>query len=147
MSQLYDRAEIYDLIENEKRTESIRRDWKQFLGEREIHSLLDVSIGTGGMTLPLQELGIEIFGSDLSEAMLSRCSVKAIAKNKPIELKCSDFRDLSCWKDRLFDCVASTGNALAYVSNEDVLMTLERMDAHVRPGGYLCFDSRNWEKI
>ncbi len=27
MSQLYDRAEIYDLIENEKRTESIRRDW------------------------------------------------------------------------------------------------------------------------
>ena len=147
MSQLYDRAEIYDLIENEKRTESIRRDWKQFLGEREIHSLLDVSIGTGGMTLPLQELGIEIFGSDLSEAMLSRCSVKAIEKNKPIELKCSDFRDLSCWKDRLFDCVASTGNALAYVSNEDVLMTLERMDAHVRPGGYLCFDSRNWEKI
>ncbi len=147
MSQLYDRAEIYDLIENEKRTESIRRDWKQFLGEREIHSLLDVSIGTGGMTLPLQELGIVIFGSDLSEAMLSRCSVKAIAKNKPIELKCSDFRDLSCWKDRLFDCVASTGNALAYVSNEDVLMTLERMDAHVRPGGYLCFDSRNWEKI
>ncbi len=136
MSQLYDRAEIYDLIENEKRTESIRRDWKQFLGEREIHSLLDVSIGTGGMTLPLQELGIEISGSDLSEAMLSRCSVKAMAKNKPIELKCSDFRDLSSWEDRLFDCVASTGNALAYVSNEDVLMTLEKMDAHVRPGGF-----------
>ena len=81
MSQLYDRAEIYDLIENEKRTENIRKDWKQFLGERKIHSLLDVSIGTGGMTLPLQELGIEIYGSDLSEAMLSRCSGKAIAKN------------------------------------------------------------------
>ena len=28
MSQLYDRAEIYDLIESEKRTEIIRRDWK-----------------------------------------------------------------------------------------------------------------------
>ena len=49
--------------------------------------------------------------------------------------------------EKNLDCVASTGNALAYVSNEDVLMTLERMDAHVRPGGYLCFDSRNWEKI
>ena len=33
MSQLYDRAEIYDLIENEKRTESIRRDWKHYLGQ------------------------------------------------------------------------------------------------------------------
>ncbi|MBQ6195992.1 MAG: class I SAM-dependent methyltransferase [Lachnospiraceae bacterium] len=147
MSQLYDRAEIYDLIENEKRTEIIRRDWEQFLGGRKIRSFLDVSIGTGGMTLPLQELDIEIYGSDLSEAMLSRCSKKAAAKNRQIELKCSDFRDLSCWEDRLFDCVASTGNALAYVSNEDVLTALERMDEHVRPGGYLCFDSRNWEMI
>ena len=37
MSQLYDRAEIYDLIENEKRTEIIRRDWEQAAGvSREI---------------------------------------------------------------------------------------------------------------
>lgn len=147
MSQLYDRAEIYDLIESEKRTEIIRNDWKRFLGDREIRSLLDVSIGTGGMTLPLQELGIEVYGSDLSEAMLARCRMKAAAKNKEVELRRSDFRDLSCWGDRLFDCVVSTGNALAYVSNEDVLTALERMDAHVRPGGYLCFDSRNWELI
>ena len=56
MATLYDRAEIYDLIESEQRTESIRRDWAAFLGELPIHTLLDVSIGTGGMTLPLQEL-------------------------------------------------------------------------------------------
>ena len=147
MSKLYDRAEIYDLIENEKRTETVRNDWKQFLAGREIHTLLDVSIGSGGMTLPLQELNIEICGSDLSEAMLSRCREKAKAKQKPIELHCSDFRDLACWKGRKFDCVASTGNALGYVSNEDVLKTLEQMDALVSPGGYICFDSRNWEKI
>ena len=147
MSQLYDRADIYDLIEDEKRTEIIRKDWKEFLGDRQIQTLLDVSIGTGGMTLPLQELGIEISGSDLSEAMLSRCGKKSAAKQKPVELKCSDFRDLSCWQDRKFDCVASTGNALGYVSNDDILKTIEKMDAHVRPGGYLCFDSRNWEKI
>lgn len=86
MSKLYDRAEIYDLIESEKRTEIIRQDWKQFIGEREIHSLLDVSIGTGGMTLPLQDLGIEIFGSDLSETMLSRCNMKAIEKKDQLNL-------------------------------------------------------------
>ena len=147
MSHLYDRADIYDLIENEKRTEITRNDWKEFLGDRPIHTLLDVSIGTGSMTLPLQELSIEICGSDLSEAMLSRCRDKAVAKQQPIELKCCDFRDLSVWEDRQFDCVASTGNALAYVSNEDVLKALESMDAHVKPGGYLCYDSRNWEKI
>ena len=77
MPQLYDRADIYDLIENEERTDVIRTDWEQFLGTREIKTFLDVSIGTGSMTLPLQELGITVFGSDLSEAMLSRCETKA----------------------------------------------------------------------
>ncbi len=147
MSSLYERAEIYDLIEDEKRTEIIRSDWKEFLDGRQIRSFLDVSIGTGSMTLPLQELGIELYGSDLSGAMLSRCREKALAKQKPIRLECCDFRDLSCWEDMTFDCVASTGNALGYVSNGDILKTIERMDAHIRPGGYFCFDSRNWEKI
>ena len=147
MSKLYDRADIYDLIDSDQRTETVRRDWKEFLDQREIHTLLDVSIGTGSMTLPLQELGIEISGSDLSEAMLARCKTKAAAKGKPAELKCSDFRDLSCWEGKEFDCVVSTGNALGYVGNSDVALALGKMDSLVRPGGYLCFDSRNWEKI
>lgn len=108
MGKLYDRADIYDLIESEKRTELIREDWKKFLGERRIRSFLDVSIGTGSMTLPLQELGMELFGSDLSEAMLSRCRAKSAAKQKSIRLELCDFRDLSCWKGMKFDCVAST---------------------------------------
>ena len=147
MDKLYDRAEIYDLIESDARSESIRRDWAAFLGDRSIRTFLDVSIGTGGMTLPLQGLGIEVFGSDLSEAMLARCREKAAKKGRPVELRQADFRDLSCWAGRQFDCVTSTGNALGYVENADILVTLERMDALVKPGGYLCFDSRNWEKI
>ncbi len=147
MSNLYDRADIYDLIDSDQRTDTIRRDWKEFLGRREIHSMLDVSIGTGSMTLPLQELGIEISGSDLSGAMLERCEKKASAKGSPVELKCCDFRDLSCWAGREFDCVVSTGNALGYVNNNDVVLTLEKMNSLVKPGGFLCFDSRNWEKI
>lgn len=147
MEQLYDRADIYDLIDSEERARVIREDWRQFLADRRIQTLLDVSVGTGSMTLPLQELGIEIFGSDLSEAMLARCRAKAEAKQKPVVLKQSDFRDLSCWKGQQFDCVASTGNALGYVSQEDILITLKQMDRLVKSGGYICFDSRNWEKI
>ena len=50
MSSVYERAEIYDLLENKERTEIIRNDWKEFLGQRKIKTLLDVSIGTGSMT-------------------------------------------------------------------------------------------------
>ncbi|MBQ8093890.1 MAG: class I SAM-dependent methyltransferase [Clostridia bacterium] len=147
MSTLYDRADIYDLIESDARTASIRHDWKTFLGNRPIRTLLDVSIGTGGMTLPLQELGISVSGSDLSKSMLARCRQKAEQKGCPVTLLQSDFRDLSCWSGNSFDCVASTGNALGYVDHDGVLKTLEQMDRLVRPGGFICFDSRNWEKI
>ena len=40
----------------------------------------------------------------------------------------------------------STRNALAHVANTDVLKTLHEMDKCLKPGGYLYFDSRNWEK-
>ena len=147
MHQLYDRADIYDLIESEARMQITRNDWKSLLAGKAIQTFLDVSIGTGGITLPLQELGIEVYGSDLSDSMLERCRKKALKKQKPLELRCCDFRDLSVWGGKHFDCVASTGNSLAYVSNDDILKVLEEMDAHVRHGGYICFDSRNWEKI
>ena len=147
MEKLYNQSEIYDLIETERRTGIIRSDWKAFLGDQPIRTLLDVSIGTGAMTLPLQELGITVSGSDLSDNMLSRCKMKAEQKGLPVELKRSDFRDLSCWDGQLFDCVVSTGNSIAYVPNEDIHGVLERMNSLVKPGGYICFDSRNWEKI
>ena len=73
MEKLYDRADIYDLLESEARSEIVRNDWRNLLAGREIRTLLDVSIGSGNMTLPLQELGIEVSGSDLNAAMLRRC--------------------------------------------------------------------------
>ncbi len=147
MEKLYDRADIYDLIESEERFGCIKKDWTLFLGERSIKTVLDVSIGSGGMTIPLLDMGMDVTGSDLSEAMLERCKKKVKARGKDIQLKCTDFRDLSCFGDKKFDMVVSTGNSLGYVSNEDVLKTLEEMDKHVKDGGYICFDSRNWEKI
>lgn len=141
---LYDRADIYDLIENEERFQMYERHWKTVFHGKDIRSMLDVSIGSGSVTLPVIDLGIELSGSDLSEAMLENCRNKI---EKKLKLKCSDFRDLSCWGDEQFDCVASTGNSLAYVTNADVLKTLEQMDAHIKCGGYLYLDIRNWTKI
>ena len=147
MGKLYERADLYDLLDSEPRFRMFERNWEAMLDGKDVRTLLDVSIGSGSATLPAARLGIKICGSDLSEAMLARCRKKAEAMGVAAELKQADFRDLSCWEGRLFDCVASTGNALPYVSNDDVLCALRRMDTLVRPGGYLCFDVRNWDKI
>lgn len=147
MATLYDRADIYDLFENEERYAAIKKHWKVLLDGKDIHTLLDISIGSGNLTLPLLDLGISLQGSDLSETMLAKCKEKALQRGYGIDTKVSDFRELNKNFSEQFDCVACTGNSLAYVKNNEVLEVLEQMDALITPGGYLYFDLRNWDKI
>lgn len=147
MASVYDRADIYDLLENEDRYKVYRKHWETVFKDRYVKTLLDVSIGTGNVTLPAADLGIRISGSDLSESMLKRCREKAEAKKLCTDFRHCDFRTAAEHFQEKFDCVASTGNSLPYVSNEDVLKTLEQMDSLVKPGGCLYFDVRNWDRI
>lgn len=64
--------------------------------------------------------------------MLEKCKTKAEKGGYNIELKRSDFRKLSCWEGKQFDCAASTGNSLPHVKSADVLMSLEQMNALVK---------------
>ena len=147
MGKLYERDDIYDLLESESRDRITRKHYETVFSGKGIQTLLDVSIGTGSMTLPLADLGIRLSGSDLSQQMLARCQKKCENRCIPITLKCCDFRRVSEEFQEQFDCVASTGNSLGYVSNEDVLKTLEQMDALVKDGGYIYIDIRNWDMI
>ena len=147
MSSIYDRTDIYDLLEDQTHWSAYKKHWKTLLQGKNVHSFLDVSIGSGSVTLPLCELGVQLAGSDLSEEMIRKCKEKASAAGYEIELKSCDFRKLSCWEGKQFDCVASTGNSLPHVNNDDVLTALEQMNSLVKKGGYLYLDTRNWEKI
>jgi SAM-dependent methyltransferase len=147
MASLYDRADIFDLMESDSRFQQVKDYWRTLLDGKAIHTFLDVSIGSGGLTLPLDGLGIHIAGSDLSEHMLVRCKMKAEKLGIELTLKTSDFRDVdSCFQQK-FDCVGSTGNSLPYVMNGEVMSVLEKMDSLVRPDGYIYLDTRNWDKI
>ncbi len=144
---VYERTDIYDLLEDENKYSAVKKHWATILEGKQIHSLLDVSIGTGNMTLPLAELDVKLYGSDLSKEMLEKCAIKAKNRALEIDLRKSDFRELNLNFKETFDCVASTGNSLPHVTNEEITAVLEQMDAHIRKGGYLYYDMRNWDKI
>jgi len=95
VAKLYDRADIYDLIESEFRYQAFKGHWKAVLAGKNIHSLLDVSIGSGSVTIPLLELGVKLSGLDLSESMLERCGKKVHAGGYEADLRVCDFRKLS----------------------------------------------------
>lgn len=147
MGSIYDSADIYDLLEDENRFNAYKKHWEHLFEGKEIKSMLDISIGSGSVTIPVLDLNIILSGSDLSENMLEKCSKKVSDKGYKPDLKVADFRDLSCWGNQSFDVVASTGNSLAYVSNDDVRLVIEQMDKHVSDNGYIYIDTRNWDKI
>ena len=147
MPSIYDSADIYDLLDDEAHYEAYKKHWQAVIGDRKIKTMLDVSIGSGTVTIPLFELGVSVTGSDLSKRMLENCKKKMDARGFTSDLKCTDFRDLSCFGERKFDMVASTGNSLAYVSNDDACKTLKEMDKHVNSGGFIYIDIRNWDKV
>ena len=77
MASVYDRTDIYDLFDSPKKDAQTLSHWQAVFDGRPIRSALDVSIGTGSLTLPLGQLGISLYGSDLSDSMLARCRKKA----------------------------------------------------------------------
>lgn len=146
MADLYDYPEVYDERFTDAANAAYRQHYQKALAGKDIHSILDCSFGTGCLSFCLCELGYEVSGSDLSASMLGLAAKKAEEKGVQVDLTQCDFRTLSSHFTRQFDCVMSTGNALAHVTNDDVRKTLREMDACIRPGGYLYFDSRNWER-
>ena len=147
MASVYDRTDIYDLFDSPRKDEMTKAHWENVLSGIPVRTALDVSIGTGSLTLPLAELGISLYGSDLSEAMLARCRKKAAERGLSVDLRQCDFRALRAHFEQKFDCVMSTGNSLAYVPNSEITDVLAQMDSLVAPGGALYFDLRNWDKI
>lgn len=104
-----------------------------------IYAVLDVSIGTGNQTLPLAEMGIALYGSDLSEEMLKKCRIKANNEELMVNLRKCDFRQLRNSFDQSFDCVISTGNSLPHVTKDEIENVLEQMDLLVYKGGYISY--------
>lgn len=52
MASVYDRTDIYDLFDSPKKDAQTLSHWQAVFDGRPIRSALDVSIGTGSLTLP-----------------------------------------------------------------------------------------------
>lgn len=147
MPDLYDYGDIYDITFSEAKSEFLKKHYAKAFEGRTLSTILDCSFGTGNLTICLAEMGYRVTGSDISESMLAQGRKTIGKKGLDIPLFQCDFRELSKTFSEKFDCVMTTGNALAHVSNDDAVKTLREMDKLVQPGGYLYLDSRNWEKI
>ena len=110
------------------------------LALRQNGPILDVGCGTGIVTVPLAETGLETVGVDLTDAMLSRAREKARGRgNLSFRLANALTFELS----RRFALAVMTGNAFQeFLSEDDISALLANIRRHLRKDGRLVFDTR-----
>ena len=143
----YNYPELYDLFFTEKHHKMIKDFYSYMFEDKDISSFLDVSIGTGNLTLPLAEMGYEVAGADINKNMIEKAREKIKNQDLDVQLKVCDFQNISTAYEQKFDCVISTGNSLPHVKNNNVKKTLKEMTKLIKKGGYIYFDTRNWDRI
>ena len=110
------------------------------LGQRQNGPILDVGCGTGIVTVPLAETGLETVGVDLTEAMLARAREKARGQDN-LSFLLENALEFSL--DTRFALAFMTGNAFQeFLSEGDISTLLANIHKHLRRGGLFIFDTR-----
>jgi ubiquinone/menaquinone biosynthesis C-methylase UbiE len=131
-------AKFYDLF-----SFGTNADKKFYLDEskRCKGKVLEIAVGTGRITLPLLEAGVDIYGLDISEGMLKVLEEKAKKKKIDIKgrIKKSDMRKFKF--NQKFDLIIIPYRAFLHnITTEDQAATLNQCYKHLKKGGKLILD-------
>jgi len=100
-------------------------------------SVLELGCGTGRITIPLAQKGIEITGLDIVPGMLSRAQEKS--GDLPIQWIEADIRDFHLGK--LFDLIYTTGSVFQHlIERTEQEMMLACVKEHLSPDGLFAID-------
>jgi 2-polyprenyl-3-methyl-5-hydroxy-6-metoxy-1,4-benzoquinol methylase len=103
-------------------------DFIESLGPK---SVLDAGCGMGRVAVELAGRGMDVVGVDLDDDLL------AYARRQAPEMRW-EHADLATMQlDRRFDVVAMPGNVMIFCERSDRRSIIERVAAHLEPGGHL----------
>jgi ubiquinone/menaquinone biosynthesis C-methylase UbiE len=132
-------AERYDWM---SRRDPLRESFFQRLfNQHGVQAVLDCACGTGSDLALFARLGCQVWGSDLSAAMLAQAEKRLARENLAIPLCQADFRHLPEHFDPDFGAVVCLSNAINEILDDaQVVAALGSMRAVLRPGGILVLD-------
>jgi SAM-dependent methyltransferase len=108
------------------------------LAESSGTSVLELAVGTGRLSIPIAQRGIEVVGIDISPAMLAAAINKATAHPKATFLM-GDMRDFDL--DRQFDLVIlACSSACHLLTDDDAVRCFISVARHLQPSGRFAMD-------
>ena len=136
---LYRDGRVYDAMNH-----AMASDLPFYLAEaKAAHGpVLELACGTGRLTIPIAQSGVESVGLDLSTSMLSHARAKAEAADVRVEFVEADCRNFEL--GRKFALIFLAFNSMQHLHDHSSLEALFRcVRAHLAEGGRFVFDVFN----
>ncbi|HEV3471713.1 MAG TPA: methyltransferase domain-containing protein [Actinomycetota bacterium] len=93
---------------------------------------LELAIGTGRIALPLKEVGVDVHGIDISEAMVAKLRTKPGGEDIPVTM--GDFADVGV--DETYPLIYVVFNTFfALTTQEEQIRCFANVARHLEPGG------------
>ena len=103
-------------------------------------AVLDLCCGTGIVTVPLVETGLEVVGVDISPAMLAQAKAKAEGRQN-LTFYLQDALEFTT--SQRFGLTLMTGNAFqCFLTEQDLITLFAKIYTLLSPGGVFIFDTR-----
>ena len=100
---------------------------------------LDLACGTGSLTLALAKMGVDIYGVDASEEMLSIAHEKAYEENIDTLFLCQKMQELDLY-GTIDTCVCTLDSINHLTNPDDVRKAFSKVSLFMNKGGYFLFD-------
>ena len=137
-----------ELIDWNKRKAGEDGFFENLLRSHGVHSVIDVSTGSGFHAVQLKQAGFEVVATDGSSTMLTKARANFRQRGLEIESHYLDWLELDPTVLGTFDAVVCLGSSLCHVfAAHDRLRVLARFRALLKPGGLLIVDQRNFFAI
>jgi 2-polyprenyl-3-methyl-5-hydroxy-6-metoxy-1,4-benzoquinol methylase len=153
---LYTDPELYDSlfpnavdsasIQDEARRERLLASERFYLEEARKSGgrVLELACGTGRLTIPIAQSGVEIIGADLSASMLETARAKAQRAGVHVEFFEADMRSFELAGP--FSTILIPGNSLLHLfTADDLTQCFRDVRRHLAQNGRLIFDISNWD--
>jgi glycine/sarcosine N-methyltransferase len=130
-------AERYDWMKQDDPAR--QKFFRRLFARQHVARVLDCACGTGHDLIMFRSMGLEVFGSDLSDAMLA--AARRNTGGTDVSLRKVDYRELPQNYDTVFDAVVCLTNSINEpLEDGETLRALRNMRAVLRAGGILVFD-------
>ncbi len=150
---LYNEPELYDLlfpnaqgvarVEDEVRRERIIASEQFYLEEAAKGGpVLELACGSGRLTIPIAQSGVEVVGTDASLSMLEAARAKAADAGVQVKFFQADMRNFDL--PTRFALIILAGNSMQHLlTADDLKKCLACARGHLAPFGRLVFDVSN----